>query len=151
MPVKYAHTNIIAQDWQQLVAFYETVFDCVTVPPIRNQSGDWLSDGTGVENATLEGAHLRLPGYGDAGPTLEIFSYKSMLDKSPSAANRQGFGHIAFLVDDVQAIRKLVLQHGGSDLGEIVEHDVQGVGRLTFIYMTDPEGNIIEIQNWQTT
>ena len=33
-------------------------------------------------------------------------------------------------------------------LGKVVEADLPGVGRLTFVYLTDPEGNILEIQNW---
>jgi len=31
---------------------------------------------TSLQNAHLSGVHLRLLGYGDDGPTLEIFSYK---------------------------------------------------------------------------
>lgn len=150
MPIKYAHTNIIAQDWRKLVDFYETVFGCVPVPPQRNQSGEWLATGTGVPDAALEGMHLRLPGYGDDAPTLEIYSYKAMLDKPSPAANRQGLGHLAFTVDDVQAIRQAILKYGGADLGDIVERDIEGVGRITFIYMTDLEGNILEIQHWDT-
>ncbi len=146
--IKYAHTNIIAEDWRKLMQFYIDVFACVPVPPQRDQSGDWLSQGTGVPNAALEGMHLRLPGHGEDGPTLEIYSYGTMLDKPESAANRKGIGHLAFLVDDVPAIRTAVLEYGGRDLGEIVERDVEGVGRITFIYMTDPEGNILEIQHW---
>ena len=73
--MKYVHTNIISKDWRKLADFYTTVFECVIVPPERNQSGDWLSKGTGVPNAHLRGAHLRLPGYGENGPTLEIYQY----------------------------------------------------------------------------
>ena len=36
----------------------------------------------------------------------------------------------------------------GADLGELTEIDIQGVGRITFQYLTDPEGNIIELQKW---
>lgn len=146
--IKYAHTNIIAQDWRKLVDFYCEVFDCVPVPPQRDQSGEWLSRGTGVPDAALAGMHLRLPGHGEDGPTLEIYSYAKMLDKPQAAANRKGIGHLAFLVDDVATIRAAVLAQGGADLGEIVQRDVAGVGRITFIYMADPEGNILEIQHW---
>ncbi len=149
--IKYVHTNIIATDWRRLVQFYQDVFDCVPVPPQRKQAGEWLARGTGVPDAALEGMHLRLPGHGENGPTLEIYSYGTMLDDAEPAANRKGFGHIAFLVDDVPAIREAVLKHGGADLGQIVERDVEGVGHITFIYMTDPEGNILEIQHWATT
>lgn len=148
MNVKYAHTNIIASNWQALAKFYEQIFGCLPVPPLRTQSAKWLAQGTGVPDASLEGIHLRLPGYGNNGPTLEIYQYKQMEEKPISAANRQGLGHLAFLVDDVAKVRKEILQHGGSELGKVTEADVAGVGRLTFIYMTDPEGNILEIQNW---
>ena len=32
--------------------------------------------------------------------------------------------------------------------GEIVEKNVPVAGLLTFTYVRDPEGNIIELQNW---
>ena len=92
--------------------------------------------------------HLRLPGHGENGPTLEIYSYTQMENKLPPRANRKGFGHIAFLVDNVNEVSEAVLAHGGYDIGEISHADVPGVGRLTFVYMADPEGNILEIQHW---
>ena len=148
MSTRYTHTNIIAKDWRKLVHFYEEVFDCVFVPPQRDQSGDWLSKGTGVENAALQGMHLRLPGFGDNGPTLEIFSYSQVEEKLPPVANRLGFGHLAFSVDNVQQRLEQVIKHGGSTVGQVVEKEVPGVGTLTFVYATDPEDNIVEIQNW---
>ena len=75
MPTRYVHTNIISEDWQALARFYQEVFDCRPVPPKRDLSGDWLTRGTAVPDATFQGMHLRLPGYGDNGPTLEIYQY----------------------------------------------------------------------------
>lgn len=148
MPVRYAHTNIIARDWRLLAKFYETVFECSPVLPARSLSGKWLEDGTAVPDASLEGIHLRLPGFGDDGPTLEIFQYGHMESKPSPAANRQGFGHLAFAVDDVAVTRTKVLAHGGSDIGQIVDTQIDGAGQISFVYMADPEGNIIELQNW---
>ncbi|UCG28354.1 MAG: hypothetical protein JSV24_03055, partial [Bacteroidales bacterium] len=82
--MKYVHTNIISRNWQQLSRFYIKVFDCKPVPPERELSGEWLERGTGLTGASLKGIHLRLPGYGDKGPTLEIHQYKNLIsDKSP--------------------------------------------------------------------
>ncbi|TVM36034.1 VOC family protein [Oceanidesulfovibrio marinus] len=148
MPTRFAHTNIVSKDWRALSAFYQKVFGCVPVPPQRALSGDWLDRGTGLANAVLEGEHLRLPGHGDAGPTLEIFSYQEMLDRPEPAANRIGLCHIAFAVDDVRATFQSLLEHGGTAVGEVVEREVPGVGLLTMVYAADPEGNIIELQNW---
>ena len=64
------------------------------------------------------------------------------------AANRVGFAHIAFEVDDVAATLEAVLRHGGSVLGNVASHEVEAVGRLIFVYAKDPQGNIIELQHW---
>jgi catechol-2,3-dioxygenase len=37
---------------------------------------------------------------------------------------------------------------GGADLGSVITLDIPGEGSLTLIYMTDPEGNIVELQYW---
>jgi predicted enzyme related to lactoylglutathione lyase len=91
---------------------------------------------------------LLLPGFGEGGPTLEIFSYDETLKHAGIAANRRGFGHIAFQVDDVDAALAKVLAHGGSQYGEVVRGEVPGAGPITWVYAQDPEGNIIELQKW---
>ena len=150
MPTRYAHTNIISNDWKKLADFYIQVFDCTPVPPKRNQSGEWLEKGTGVKNASLQGMHLRLPGHGANGPTLEIYSYSEMMDKpNIPAANRKGFGHLAFEVDSVEDILEKMISLGGHTIGEVIIKEVKGVGIITFTYATDPEDNIIEIQSWE--
>lgn len=148
MPIKYVHTNIVSKNWKKLVQFYQDVFDCKPVPPARSLSEDWLSEGTGIPNAHLEGLHLRLPGYGDSGPTLEIYQYSEIEDRTTTLGNSAGLCHLAFAVDDVSATREKVLAHGGSDLGHTVTAEVPGAGKITFVYMRDPEGNIIELQKW---
>jgi len=149
MKIKYKHTNIIAGDWRILAVFYQDVFGCVPIPPERDLSGSWLDKGTGVENAHLSGVHLRLPGCGENGPTLEILQYSRNEPRPESVANREGITHLAFEVEDVGQFTKAVLNHGGSRIGEITSAEVEGIGRLTFIYMADPEGNIIELQSWE--
>jgi predicted enzyme related to lactoylglutathione lyase len=148
MPTKYVHTNIIAKDWQGLAKFYTDVFGCLFVLPERDYQGDALDAGTGLKGAHMTGVHLRLPGYGENGPTLEIYNYNQLEARPPTAVNRPGFGHLAFEVDDVQEARKLVEANGGGVIGEIVTLTTKVGSKVTWCYMTDPEGNIIELQSW---
>ena len=146
--IKYAHTNIITKDWKKLAKFYEIVFNCIPVPPIRTYQGEWLDKGTGVVNAHLEGMQLRLPGYGDNGPTLEIYQYSKMINAERHIANQKGFGHIAFQVEDIAGLLALALSNGASKIGELSEHHFDNKGVFKFIYISDPDGNIIELLNW---
>jgi catechol 2,3-dioxygenase-like lactoylglutathione lyase family enzyme len=99
-----------------------------------------------VPGAALRGVHLQLPGYGADGPTLEVFTYSALADGPPHAVNRPGFGHIAFAVPSVERARTEVLAVGGRPVGEIVTTTLPGGRRVTWCYVTDPEGNVIELQ-----
>jgi len=145
---RYGHTNLIARDWKLLARFYELVFGCTPVPPERDYRDADLERGTAVPGAALAGVHLRLPGFGTDGPTLEIYTYEEQPDAEPPAANRPGWGHIAFAVDDVLQAQAAVLQAGGRAVGEVVTLQTADGRRVTWCYLTDPEGNIVELQSW---
>jgi len=146
--MKYVHTNIIARDWEKLSKFYQEVFQCVPVPPKRDLSGKWVEDFSGVQNAHIQGEHLSLPGYGENGPTLEIFSYNEM-DETQKMINSIGFAHIAFAVDDVAYVLNLVIKNGGTIVGELVKQKYSNGKTGTFVYCRDIEGNIVELQKWE--
>jgi predicted enzyme related to lactoylglutathione lyase len=151
LPIKgarFGHFNIIADDWRRLAAFYTDVFGCEFVPPERNYEGHDLSRGTGVADAALQGVHLRLPGHGDTGPTIEIYQYRESEPRAASVANRLGFAHVAFAVDSVEAAREAVLTAGGRSVGEIVTLTTATGSKVTWCYVTDPEDNMIELQAW---
>jgi catechol 2,3-dioxygenase-like lactoylglutathione lyase family enzyme len=145
---RFGHVNLIARDWRRLADFYERVLGCEFVPPERDLRGPILEAGTGVPGAALHGAHLRLPGLGATGPTLEIFQYEAGPDALPTAVNRPGFGHIAFVVPDVAEARSAFLAEGGDVVGDVVTTATSDGRRVTWTYVTDPEGNIVELQAW---
>ena len=145
--LRFVHTNVVARDWERLAEFYVRVFGCTPVPPERRLSGRWLERATAIPGAGIRGAHLRLPGYGDEGPTLEIFQYDVGGEGSNRSVNSPGFAHIAFYVNDVEAVREAILEAGGSAVGELVRTNIPSVGEIEFAYMRDPEGNFIEIQH----
>lgn len=146
--MKFSHINLISRDWRKLADFYITVFSCTEKLPERNLEGKWLDNLTGIPNAHIKGVHLYLPSSGEDGPTLEIFEYGKNSENNDKAINLEGFGHIAFSVDDVQQQVQKLLANGGSLLGEVINTDINGVGRISVVYARDPEGNIIELQKW---
>jgi predicted enzyme related to lactoylglutathione lyase len=146
--MRYVHTNIIARDWKKLSVFYQKVFQCVPVPPQRDLSGDWLDKITGIKNAHIKGEHLLLPGHGEEGPTLEIFSYDEM-ENHENFVNSIGYSHIAFTVNNVEATLELVKKNGGAAIGELVTQKYPNGKTGTFVYCKDIEGNIIELQKFE--
>lgn len=149
MKARYVHTNLVARDWRALARFYGEVFGCEPVPPERDYAGADLEAGTGLPGARLRGAHLRLPGHGEEGPTLEIFQYEPELPATPAAVNRPGWGHLAFQVEDVAAAREEVLAAGGAPVGEVVRLHTADGRAVTWCYVSDPEGNVLELQAWE--
>jgi predicted enzyme related to lactoylglutathione lyase len=148
LSARYVHTNIIACDWRRLAKFYEEVLGCVPVPPERHLAEPWLEEATHLPGAELRGMHLRLPGHGVTGPTLEVFEYQEMPERQATAVNRPGLAHLAFAVEDVPAAQAAVLAAGGRAVGQVVTAEIAQAGRITFAYVTDPEGNVIELQRW---
>ncbi len=146
--VKYVHTNLIARDWRKLSRFYIRVFGCKPKPPERNLKGKWLDELTSLKNVRVNGIHLHLPGFGELGPTLEIFQYSKCRKQPAAEINQPGFAHIAFAVRNVAQMLAKVKRHGGSSVGNLVSTTIEGVGRINVVYAQDPEGNIIELQKW---
>jgi len=120
MNARYVHTNLVARDWRRLARFYHEVFGCQPVPPERDLSGPWLEDATGVPGVRIRGIHLRLPGHGKKGPTLEIFEYEPSVERPVSAPNRPGFGHVAFAVDQVGVPVMLWSRPGAEPLASLL-------------------------------
>jgi len=148
MATRYAHINIIANNWRNLCEFYEQVFECKPWSSERDHHGPHIDALTGMPGMRIQGRHLRVPGHGDNGPTIEIFTFERNGGDTPKPLNRPGFAHLAFEVDDVEEKRAQIKELGGSDYGELVTIDIAEAGKLTLIYMTDPEGNIVELQKW---
>ncbi len=148
MTIRYAHVNIVARDWKALAEFYKQVFDCHEVPPARDHHGPWVERLTGVPGARVRGIHLRVPGWGEEGPTIEIFQYDPPGPAGEKQIHRQGLAHLAFVVPDLERSRQQILSLGGGQLGTVETIQIPDWGTLTLVYMTDPEGNIVELQQW---
>ena len=146
--VRFGHVNVTTADWRRLAAFYTDLFGCELVPPERDIAGPHLDRATGLAGAHLTGAHLRLPGHGPDGPTIEIFQYDTVESARAPRVDRAGWGHVAFQVADVPAALAAVQAAGGSSVGDVITTTTATGGRVTWCYATDPDGNIVELQAW---
>jgi catechol 2,3-dioxygenase-like lactoylglutathione lyase family enzyme len=145
---RFGHVNVTGPDWRVLADFYRDVFGCELVPPERDYRSADLDAATNLAGAHLTGAHLRLPGHGPTGPTIEIYQYDEMVEDSAPQVNRPGWGHIAFQVPDVEAALEAVVAHGGARFGAVVTLQTSDGRRVTWCYARDPAANLVELQAW---
>jgi catechol 2,3-dioxygenase-like lactoylglutathione lyase family enzyme len=145
--MRFGHINIVARDWRALAAFYCAQLGCTLLAPERDLSGPLIDGALGVSDARINGVHVRLPGFGDGGPTIEIYRYEPLIEAGPASVRRTGFGHIAFQVDDIATVRAAIVAAGGSITGDVVT-TTAGTRQVSWCYVTDPEGNGIELQTW---
>lgn len=148
--IRYVHTNIIAKDCKNLIEFYKEVFGCRSIGEKRDLRGEWLDKMTGIPGAHIVGEHLVMPGYDEDHPTIEIFSYDQMEGDLTHQINTYGIAHLAFEVDNVAETLEKVLARGGKMVGELVHADYEDGRKATFVYVTDLEGNILELQSWDS-
>jgi glyoxylase I family protein len=149
VPTRFAHTNLGAVDLERTVDFYVEAFGCVRgVERVYDseEASDALRRGTGVAGLRLAGVHLKLPGGGDA--TLEVLAYRPPAPRDERPPHAPGFGHVAFEVDDLDAMRARVVELGGSIVGEVVTVPYPAGDTLSWCYVRDPEGNVVELQSF---
>jgi catechol 2,3-dioxygenase-like lactoylglutathione lyase family enzyme len=145
---RFGHVNLTGPDWRRLAAFYQDVFGMEIVPPERDIRSADLDAATRVHDAHLTGAHLRLPGLGPDGPTLEVYQYDAVEPGREPRVDRAGWGHVAFQVSDVPAALAAFVAAGGSRFGDVITTTTKTGARVTWCYAADPDGNLVELQAW---
>ena len=141
--MKLLHVSLTAKNAESLSAFYKSVFGFQDRRPPKRLSGDLVSKANGLPGSNILSHWLAFPN--DTGPFLEIHEYDTTEDAPHRAPNAQGFGHLAFEVSDFHSTIADIIAHGGSRQGEVVNFGTD-TAPLLIIYMRDPEGNILELE-----
>jgi catechol 2,3-dioxygenase-like lactoylglutathione lyase family enzyme len=141
--MKLTHINLVAKDAKALAAFYQRVFNCEDLRPAKVLSGEKVSRGNGLPNSEILSIWLKFPECN--APFLELHQHKATQDRGRPQVNEPGFGHLSFQVPDIDSIRAEIIAAGGSQLGEITDFGPSDEPHL-IIYMRDPEGNILELE-----
>jgi catechol 2,3-dioxygenase-like lactoylglutathione lyase family enzyme len=141
--MKLRHVSITTRDADRLADFYSTVFGYGQRGPPRTLSGERVWRGNGLAGIDIYSIWLSQPGA--EGAFLELLQYDRLLNRQTPAVNEPGYGHIAFQVEDIDASYAAILECGGTALGEITD---LGTAKAPYriVYMRDPDGNILEIE-----
>jgi catechol 2,3-dioxygenase-like lactoylglutathione lyase family enzyme len=103
--------------------------------------GDWLDRIVGLESVQAELAMLKTP---DGHGRIELVKFHSPPIQGgdrKDPANTAGIRHIAFVVEDVDALVAGLRERGGELVGEV--EDYSDIYRLC--YVRGPEGIIVEL------
>lgn len=103
--------------------------------------GDWVDRVVGLRGVDVDGVMMQTP---DGHGKLELVKFRAPADDEdprPSPANRPGIRHLAFLVDDLDAVLERLGNQGFGTVGDVA--DYKDVFRLC--YVSGPEGIIVEL------
>lgn len=137
-----AHTGITVSDMQRTLGFFRDVLG-FPVTEVKRHSGDVFARITGVPEPVIDIAYVDAPGH-----RLEILHYAQPEDHATSNLRPcdNGHLHIAFAVNDIEAVIARVRANGFDPVGPIptVEDD----GGVKGMYTYGPDGLVIEFMEW---
>ena len=103
--------------------------------------GEWVERVIGLDDVKNTVVFLRVPG-GEA--AVELIEFTTPVDErgiQPSFANTLGIRHIAFVVDDIEAVVAGLKVNGTEIFGEIQNYE----DTYKLCYIRGPEGIILEL------
>ncbi len=138
-----AHTGITVVDLERSLSFWRDVlgFDVV----LRDEvAGETLEQITGVRGGAMSLALLDVPG---GGGQIELLEYREPADRRHLRPRPSDVGslHVALFVDDIEAVLRDAAAAGWSSNGTPRTMQEGPARGITFLYMTDPDGTIVEL------
>jgi len=143
------HVNIVVQDLDRMVAFYRDALGLKETKRVTI-SGSWVASTVGLPEVQADVVYLDLA----SGPRVELIRYNRPAMERPAGIDRPnapGLRHIAFRVDDIEAVverlRAVGVRFFSDGVQQVPETQVTYAGgiRKRLIYFTDPEGNLLEL------
>ncbi len=142
------HVNIVVNDLEKMVQFYTEILGLKETKR-ATISGEWISAVVGLENAEADVVYVQ----SEQGPRIELLQYRSPAGVSIEEnrlANTHGIRHLAFRVDDIDAIAERLYQADVRLFGPVQDVPNAQVkyadgSRKRLVYFYDPENNVLEI------
>ncbi len=134
------HTGLVVPDLDAAVAFYLAAFGMRVVSRESDTDVPAAAIGLPGEHVRLRGAILQ------SGAThLELHQYLSPVGTGQRRACDTGFGHIAFVVADIDEAHRFLSRHGVTFNTEPQLIVTGGLAGRRWVYGQDPWGNVIEL------
>ena len=145
------HVNIVVEDLARMTAFYRDALGLEVIREI-SISGDWIEAITLLPGVEADAVYLQPP----AGPPLELIAYRSPEGSRPDhmeMPNTKGLRHLAFRVEDLEAVLAAVRTAGGEVLAPVQTVPITqakfGTRQKWIVYCRDPEGNLLELCDYR--
>lgn len=133
------HVGIVVNDLPAMKAFFlEFGLEMMGEAEVE---GEWVERIIGLQNVKEDVAMLRTP---DGEATIELVKFHSPLDEEgiqKALSNTLGIRHIAFAVEDIEAIVSKLEKKGAELVGEIQTYE----DSYKLCYIRGPEGIILEL------
>lgn len=133
------HVGIVVDDLAAATAFFvELGLEVLGEMPVE---GEWVDRVVGLEGIRVDIAMLETP---DGHGRLELVKFHAPSSRSGdrhAPANTQGIRHLAFAVDDIDAVVAGLRARGSELVGEVQNYE--DIYRLC--YVRGPEGIIVEL------
>jgi catechol 2,3-dioxygenase-like lactoylglutathione lyase family enzyme len=129
-----ANVDRAVQFWTEGLGFRAT--------SVSERTGDWQGQVTGIPGAKLKIAHL--VGYGHH---MEFIEYLQAPDNSVTLQpNGAGVAHVCLEVEDIGSTINTLVTMGATAQGKLIEVDSGPFTGCRAIYLRDPNGVIIELE-----
>lgn len=137
------HVGIQVADLERSVTFYRDLLGFEVVFQ-WNPQADYIRTMVGYPSPDIHAAVLRLPG--DTGVFLEILEYRNV-DREPvdTRTANPGTAHIAFFVDDCDALYEELVAKGVRSVSAPVTPTIGPNEGGRAVYMIDPDGIRVEL------
>jgi len=140
----FNHTSFTVANLDRAVQFWTEGLG-FKAASVSERTGDWQGRITGVPGARLKIAHLF--GYGHHMEFVEYLEAAgSNLALSP---NMSGAAHVCLEVSDIEHTVETLRSLGATPQGELIEVDSGPVKGCRAIYLRDPNGIILELEEIQ--
>jgi len=142
------HVNLVVTDLKKMADFYTRALG-LKISKQVTISGGWIDRTVGLSGVDADVIYLDLP----SGPRVELLRYNSPAGEHPAGlekSNTHGLRHMAFKVDDIDAMVARLKAAGVKFFSEVQlvpDSQVTYAGglRKRLVYFHDPEGNLLEL------